>query len=912
MFCFPALFLPSCSDSLDYLAMAKFFKGLAASGAWACFDEFNRIDLEVLSVVAQQILTIQRAVAAKQDRFFFEGTDLQLVRTCAVFITMNPGYAGRSELPDNLKSLFRPVAMMVPNYAMIAEILLYSNGYLQARDMARKLVATYRLCSEQLSSQDHYDYGMRAVIAVLRAAGNLKRKYPEEDEAVLMLRAIKDVNLPKFLSHDIDLFNGIMSDLFPGVELPEPDYESLMSAIRANTEKLGLRPVPAFFTKIVQLYEMILVRHGLMVVGQPFGCKTSMYKVLAGALGDLCADGLMEENKTHYHVINPKSIKMGQLYGCFDPVSHEWTDGILATTFRKCSVDTRPDRNWLVFDGPVDAIWIENMNTVLDDNKKLCLMSGEIIQMSEQMNIIYEVADLAVASPATVSRCGMVYVEPSGLGWRPLVEAWMPHLPAGLGDKPRAQIEQLFDWLVPPMLRCATRNSRMLMPMPEANLVQSLMRAFRGLIVELDEEGAAEAMGEKAVAAWVDSLFLFSLVWSLGGCVDEAGRDRFDALLRKLLVNQPPEEYKQYITGAARKVAQTFPDTGLVYDYTFDKKRAKWVGWMDAQPEFRPAADAEFNSLVIPTADTVRYTFLVDLAVSNGHPVLLTGPTGTGKSAYVKSYLLGLDTQRWSSIFFVFSAQTSANQTQDIIDGKLDKRRKGVYGPPMGKKCVVFIDDLNMPALEKYGAQPPVELLRQGIDFGGWYDRKELVLRRLIDVQYVAACGPPGGGRNDVTTRYLRHYHVVATADFADNVLSRIFTSLLDWWMGAKGFGGPITQKKAPLVAASIEIYRTVQRELLPTPAKSHYTFNLRDLSKVFLGTHLAPANMEEGHKLVRIWSNEQLRVFHDRLIDEPDRAWFCKLLCEQIEKHCKDKVSKVFGHLPGVETARRALGPEC
>ena len=819
---------------------------------------------------------------------------------------MNPGYAGRSELPDNLKALFRPVAMMVPNYAMIAEILLYSCGYLQARDMGTKLVATYRLCSEQLSSQDHYDYGMRAVIAVLRAAGNLKQKYPEEDEAVLMLRAIKDVNLPKFLLHDIELFEGIMSDLFLGVTLPEPDYEALNGAIEANAEKLNLRPVPTFFQKIRELYEMIVVRHGLMVVGQSYGCKTSMYRVLGGALTDLCNEGKMGENVTHFHVMNPKSITMGQLYGQFDPVSHEWTDGMLATTFRNCSVDTRPDRNWVIFDGPVDAISIENMNTVLDDNKKLCLMSGEIIQMSDQMNMIFEVQDLAVASPATVSRCGMVYVEPSGLGWKPLVEAWLPSLPSALSDKCRAQVEQLFDWLVPPMLRCVTRACRMLMPMQEANMVQSLMRAYRGLMAELDEEGKVEAMGEKAVAAWLDSLFLFSLVWSVGGCVDEVGRERFDALLRKLLINQPPEEYRQYVTGAARKVAQNFPEKGLVYDFTFDKARGKWAGWMNGAPDFKPAPDAEFNALVVPTADTVRYTFLVDLSVTNGHPVLLTGPTGTGKSAYVKSYLMGLDSAKWTSMFFVFSAQTSANQTQDIIDGKLDKRRKGVFGPPLGKKAVVFIDDLNMPALEKYGAQPPIELLRQGMDFGGWYDRKELVMRRLVDVQFVAACGPPGGGRNDVTNRYLRHYHVVATAEFSDAVLARIFTCILDWWMGARGYGAPITQRKAPLVAASIEIYRTVQKELLPTPSKSHYTFNLRDISKVFLGTHLAPPNMEDGHKLIRIWANESLRTYHDRLIDEDDRGWFCKLLCEQTEKHTKEKITKVFGHLPGAKAGEK------
>ncbi|KAJ8968036.1 hypothetical protein NQ317_017173 [Molorchus minor] len=337
---------------------------------------------------------------------------------------------------------------------------------------------------------------------------------------------------------------------------------------------------------------------------------------------------------------------------------------------------------------PLDAVWIENMNTVLDDNKKLCLMSGEIIQMSKQMNLIFEPADLEQASPATVSRCGMIYMEPALLGWKPLMDSYM------------ATLEEVFT------------------------------------------AGAAGVINGVHRNGWC------RLVWNTSICT--------------------------------AKNSWKLPIITCFHVRTIVKA----------------------TELIIQTNQSCCQNFFLKTCLANQICILFVGPTGTGKTAVVLDHLLNMPKEKFLPNIINFSARTTSTLTQETVMSKLDKRRRGRVWSFDGEEMHPFCRRRRNATERGVGRSTPVELLRQWIDHGYWFDKDTSVLQ-LVDIMFVGAMGVPGGGRNEITERLLRHMQIVCLDSFDDNTLTKIFTTILDWHF-AKGYVDDIARLSKFCVAATI------------------------------------------------------------------------------------------------------------
>lgn len=307
-----------------------------------------------------------------------------------------------------------------------------------------------------------------------------------------------------------------------------------------------------------------------------------------------------------------------------------------------------------------------------------------------------------MASPATVSRCGMVYLEPHQMGWQPLMRSWLNTLPPTIAGENKKHLQGLFEWMVSGSLRCVRRNIKEISPTSDAPLVTSLMRTFDSLIYEIKTDEGAKGIGMERMVKWIDAIFLFCLVWSIGSTGDTDGRTIFDKFLRELVVDIIPEGFNLFVPTVHDNLKfEMFPSNdgeNDVYDFMFDKPTCKWRNWIDTIIPQEIEENASFDQLIIPTKDQQRYTYLLDKGIMHGTPLLMVGGTGTGKTIYINRHLLkGLSRELFANLLVVLSARTSANMVQNQIDNSLDRRRRGVYGPMPGMKFIIFVDDLNMP-----------------------------------------------------------------------------------------------------------------------------------------------------------------------------------------------------------------------
>ncbi|CAG0920502.1 unnamed protein product, partial [Notodromas monacha] len=879
----------NCDEGIDVKSMGRIFVGIVKCGAWGCFDEFNRLDEAVLSAVSMQIQSIQAALLSGNSTTSLLEKTVDLDPNSGIFITLNPagkGYGGRQKLPDNLKQLFRPIAMSKPDNELIAEVILFSEGFKTAKTLGGKLVELFVICRELLSPQQHYDWGLRALKTVLRGCGSLLATTRQalkpgvidgEKETEIAVQALRLNTLSKLTFGDAIRFDALVKDMFPGVPLKDPAYDMLKKRLESSADVLGIVVSPAQLKKAIELYEQLQQRTGVVVVG-PSGCgKSTLWRLLHHALthpllpkkpaprantegspadGDdkpteddeeqkdeeekISAHAQQDVLKIVLHTMNPKSIPRTQLLGFMDPDTREWTDGVLTKSARAVVALPKEVKSWIVCDGDIDPEWIESLNSVLDDNRLLTMPSGERIQFGPNVNFLFETHDLSSASPATISRMGMIFMSDENTDVKAVVQAWIKRQEAA-SNQLEQNVEDFFYKALQWVLKEGDRPV-------ETSLLGVVLNGLSHL--------------EKAESK---AKFVAGLIHGLGANLTLASRRNFASQVFSWTGEYPPN---------AKDPANLYydPRKDCLESYEGQVVNKVNVGNL-----------SEGN---LPAISTVGFLLNMDLfqpwiQAESGKPFLLVGPEGCGKSLILHDCFDDLKSTQVVTVFC--SSQTTPQQIIQKLSQacKMMTTNTGQVLKPVGaERLILYMKDINLPKPDKYGTAMLIAFLQQLITYNGYYDTN-LDWVGLDGVHIVGSMAPGSAlGRHHVSTRltsimriaYLDYPEANEMADIYQNYLGGILAQVTDDnspWRSA----GRIES----IAYAMIKLYEQLQANF-SVDDHGHYVFTPRDLTRWAMGLLRYDVRSLAENGFLMAWCHEALRLFRDKMSGEKDRDKFDRI----------------------------------
>ena len=833
----------NCDEGIDFKSMGRIIMGLVRCGAWGCFDEFNRLKEDQLSAVSQQIQVVQDAIKFKKPECVLMDLKINVDFNSAIFVTMNPAgkkYGGRSKLPDNLKTLFRPVAMSRPDNDLIAEVMLYAEGFQAAKKLSTKVVSVFSLSKELLSPQQHYDWGLRGLKAILVTGGKLivSRKAAGLEvndvvEADLLVKALRVNTLSKLTFDDAKRFVGLCKDVFPEVDAKDIEIPILQKAIQEVMESKEFNLIFDEFQmkRMLQLKESLEQRMGCVIVG-PSGCgKTVVWKVLSEALRKT-------GKKLKTHVMNPKAMPRQQLLGFMDLDTREWNDGVLTQASKAVVKEDADVTSWIVCDGDVDPEWIESLNSVLDDNHLLTLPSGERINFGPNVNFIFETHDLQFASPATISRCGMIFLSEKDVDVKKNVAKWVEDQPSDMQDKVSEWIDKLLykalDWVL-------ERNA---------------------FIVETTMVGTVMGALSKIKGCSCKEEFVIGLINGMGANLSMEDREALGHAVCKW-------------AGVKDKIADSILDV-VVVDGQYET-----LGMKSAE-NIKDRSAIE-KGVAVETVSFQRSTRLVQTWYHRNEPFVLVGPEGCGKSMVLTNLFLA-DPKTSVTTLNCNSQTTADNVIQKLEEAcVLASAQEGrVYRPKTGDKLVLYLKNINLPKPDMYNSCMLIDFLQQLLTFQGYYN-SNLEFLRVENVHIICSMNPPTTvGRNPISTRFTAIVRIAYIDYPSKDELGAIYAAyasaaLNSTTLADDAFYEPASQKK--LAKAMVEIYFKFKTNFSINDHR-HYLLTPREMTrwvKGLLGYDLA------SEDLLDVFCYEAQRLIADRLVDQASKTKFHNMFAKII-----------------------------